>query len=123
MLHTYIRTYVHTNGTNTNFKHESSNLICDLLVLRVTSRDALRADRKYPPEPTAHEEDTQFTRHQTENNKNKNKIVIVYYRIRFNFRRVKLSRIANFHGFHIFIFTVCDVIAQALPVWSKIFAG
>ena len=119
MLHTYI----HTNGTNTNFKHKSSNLICDLLVLRVTSRDALSADRKYPPEPTGHEEDTQFTRHQTEKNKNKNKIVIVYYRIHFNFCGVKLSRIANFHVFRVFIFAVCDVIAQALPVWSKIFTG
>ena len=24
-----------------------------------------------------------------------------------------------FRGFHVFIFAVCDVIAQALPVWSK----
>ena len=34
--------------------------------------------------------------------------VCMYYRIRFNFR-----------GFRVFIFAVCDVIAQALPVWSK----
>ena len=32
---------------------------------------------------------------------------------------VKLSWITNFHGFWVFIFVVCDVIAQALPVWSK----
>ena len=38
------------------------------------------------------------------------------YRIRFNFRGVKLSRIANFRGVCIFIFAVCDVIAHALPV-------
>ena len=33
--------------------------------------------------------------------------------------QVKLSWIAKFHSFLIFIFAVCDVIAQALPVWSK----
>ena len=38
------------------------------------------------------------------------------YRIRFNFRGVKLSWIANFRVFRIFIFAVCDVIAHALPV-------
>ena len=41
------------------------------------------------------------------------------YRIRFNFRGVKLLRITNFRSFCIFIFAVCDVIAHALPVWSK----
>ena len=41
------------------------------------------------------------------------------YRICFNFRGVKLSWITNLRGFRVFIFTVCDVIAQALPVWSK----
>ena len=38
------------------------------------------------------------------------------YRIRFNFRGVKLSQITNFR---VFIFVVCDVIAQTLPVWSE----
>ena len=41
------------------------------------------------------------------------------YRIRFNFRGVKPSRNANFRGFRVFIFAFCDVIAQALHVWSK----
>ena len=46
-------------------------------------------------------------------------VVCMWYRIRFNFCGVKLSRITNFCGFRVFIFAVCDVIAQALPVWSK----
>ena len=54
-----LRTYVRTNGTITNFKHKLPNLIGDLLILGVTSGDALRSDRKYPPEPTVHEENTQ----------------------------------------------------------------
>ena len=41
------------------------------------------------------------------------------YRIRFNFHEVKLSWITYFHIFRVFIFAVCDIIAQALPVWSK----
>ena len=43
----------------------------------------------------------------------------ITYHIRFNFRGVKLSRITNLCVLRVFIFVVCDVIAQALPVWSN----
>ena len=42
------------------------------------------------------------------------------YRIHFNFHRVKLSWITNFHCFSVFIFMVCDVIAHVLLIWSKL---
>ena len=35
------------------------------------------------------------------------------------FAGFKLSRITNLRIFRMFIFAVCDVIAQALPVWSN----
>ena len=41
------------------------------------------------------------------------------YRIRFNFCRVKLSQIESFCAFRVFIFALCDVTADPLPVWSK----
>ena len=41
------------------------------------------------------------------------------YSIRSNFHVVKLSRIASFRNFCIFIFTVCGITAQALPISSK----
>ena len=41
------------------------------------------------------------------------------YCIRFNFRKVELSRIASFYDFCVFILAVCDVTVHPLPVWSK----
>ena len=44
----------------------------------------------------------------------------MYDIIRFNFCVVKLLQIASFHDFCVFIFTVRDVTAHLLPVWSKL---
>ena len=37
--------------------------------------------------------------------------ILLIYHIHYNFRGVKLSQIANFCCFRVFIFAVCDIIA------------